>query len=381
MAADGHTPTPRARAFPDGVPVLVDPVRGVTLRATVDADGPDVVEACRDPESIRWTTVPTPEGGYGIDDAREFLTVLAAGWVSGERLSWTIEAVRAGRPRFCGSIDLIDRGEGCGEVAFLLHPGARGRGLMGAALRLVRDHAFDSAGFEVLRWRSLPGNWASRRAAARAGFVFDGTVRRQLLHRGELRDGWVATMASTDPRAPLSWTEPPVLHDRRVRLRAFSDADLERIVQACADPRTRHWLRSLPRPYGPADASGYLGFAREQAARGRGMIWCIADPDDDRCLGSIGLEGLGGYARRAEIGYWAHPTTRGTGVVTAAARLVTAYAEDEGLVDSLVIRCAAGNTASRHVATAAGYVEAGLLPASEPVGDGELDDLVLYSRP
>ena len=107
----------------------------------------------------------------------------------------------------------------------------------------------------------------------------------------------------------------------------------------------------------------------------------MADPEDGRCLGSISLEGLGGYAKRAEIGYWAHPEARGRGMITEAVRLVTGYAESSGRVDSIMIRSAVGNRASRHVAEAAGYRQMGTQPASEPLGDGTLSDLVLYSRP
>ena len=48
--------------FPDVVPVLVDPAAGVLLRAHREADIPGIIEQCRDPETIRWTTVPTPGG-------------------------------------------------------------------------------------------------------------------------------------------------------------------------------------------------------------------------------------------------------------------------------------------------------------------------------
>jgi RimJ/RimL family protein N-acetyltransferase len=65
--------------------------------------------------------------------------------------------------------------------------------------------------------------------------------------------------------------------------------------------------------------------------RGVGLTWCIANPADDRCLGSISLDGLGGYATRCEIGYWAHPDARGRGVVTEAVRLVTNYAKNSAL--------------------------------------------------
>ena len=85
---------------------------------------------------IRWTTVPTPPDGYGLRDAEEFLALTAAGWTSGQRLGWTIEARRDGWRGFCGSIDLRMEGDGIAEVGFGLHPAARGRSIMTAALQL-----------------------------------------------------------------------------------------------------------------------------------------------------------------------------------------------------------------------------------------------------
>jgi [ribosomal protein S5]-alanine N-acetyltransferase len=137
----------------------------------------------------------------------------------------------------------------------------------------------------------------------------------------------------------------------------------------------------MPRPYQCHNALAYLDSITELAARGAGVAWCIADPKDDRCLGSISLDGLNGYAKRAEIGYWAHPDARGRGVVTEAVRLVTRHARNSGLARSILIRCARDNMASRQVAENAGYITVGIQSACEPLGDGELDDLVLYSCP
>ncbi len=169
MATDPQPRTDAAQRFPDCVPVLRDRAGGVRLRPHEPGDTADLVEACRDPQTIRWTTVPVPDGGYTLSDAQSFLELVATGWADGDRLTWAIEAERGGRPRFCGSIHLLDEGAGRAEVGFLLHPAARGRSLMSSALRLVRDQALGVAGFEAVCWRSLPGNWASRRAAAAAG--------------------------------------------------------------------------------------------------------------------------------------------------------------------------------------------------------------------
>jgi RimJ/RimL family protein N-acetyltransferase len=372
---------PTARSFPDAVPLLIDAEAGITLRAVNSSDLSPIVEQCRDPDMIRWTTVPNPPGGYQLRDAEEFLAVIATGWTSGRRLGWTIEGQRGSTRGFCGNIDLRLEGDGIAEVGFGLHPEARGRSMMTAALQLVCDYGFQVAGLQVIRWRAVVGNWASRRVAAKVGFVFDGTIRRLLAHRGELLDGWMATLTAEDPRLPQSWLTPVELQANGVRLRPFHAGDVERIVEACSDPETSYWLASMPRPYRHGSAVAYLESIAELAARGVGVAWCITDPEEDRCLGSISLNGLGGYAKRAEIGYWAHPDGRGRGVVAEAVRLVTRHARDSGLATSLLIRCAAGNAASRRVAERAGYREVGIQPASEPLRDGQLADLVLYSSP
>ena len=371
-----------AREFPDGVPILLDPAADLTLRPTGEEDLPAVVEQSRDPETIRWTTsVPNPPGGYQLSHAREFLSTIASGWQDGSRLNWTVEAERDGVRQFCGVVTLRLEDPGWAEVGFAAHPRARGRSLMSGALRLVRDYGFDVLGLSTLRWRAKAGNWPSRWVAAAAGFTFDGVVRRLLVQRGTLVDGWVATMTSEDPRTPRRGLLPIEMLGTEIVLRPFRDTDAERIVEACSDARTRYWLVSLPQPYERAHALTYVEHTRELAARCTGLVWCIADARDGRCLGSIGLEGLGSYAPRAEIGYWAHPQARGRGLVTEAVRLVTRYVESAGLATSVVIRCAVENLASRHVAEAAGYREVGRLPQAEPVGDGQLSELVLYARP
>ena len=78
---------------------------------------PAMVEQCRDPAMIRWTTVPNPSDGYQLRDAEEFLALTALGWASGERLGWTIEAQRGSERGFCGSIDLRLEGNGSPRLA------------------------------------------------------------------------------------------------------------------------------------------------------------------------------------------------------------------------------------------------------------------------
>jgi RimJ/RimL family protein N-acetyltransferase len=85
--------------------------------------------------------------------------------------------------------------------------------------------------------------------------------------------------------------------------------------------------------------------------------------------------------RRGEIGYWTHPAARARGLMTEAVAMPTRYAEDHGLTDSLLIRCAATNRASRHVAESAGYRQVGILAHAERVGgSGQRKPLLLAAN-
>lgn len=192
------------------VPVLDDGV--VTLRAPEARDVGAIVEWARDRDTLRWTTIPDPEGGYGPAEAQGFLDeIVAPGWRSGRTLTWVIEAERDGRRQACGTIDLRADGDLLGpesdrpretSVGYVLHPAVRGRGLTVRALRLLLEHGFDTLGVSVIRWQAGVGNDASWRVAARVGFTFEGVGRRAGMLGGEPVDMWQASILAGDPREP-----------------------------------------------------------------------------------------------------------------------------------------------------------------------------------
>ena len=86
-----------------------------------------------------------------------------------------------------------------------------------------------------------------------------------------------------------------------------------------------------------------------------------------------------------EVGYWAHPAVRGRGLMSEAVRLVTDHAfrptAEGGLgLRRLVLKAAAGNGASQHVAEANGFRRTGQQRQAERLGDGGYDDLVDFDR-
>jgi RimJ/RimL family protein N-acetyltransferase len=350
----------------------------VTLRAHRPQDKDDVVAQCRDPLTQRWTTVPVP---YEPRDANEWLATRREAWESGREYPFAIEA--AGR--FAGSLTLRPDGARGLWVGYGLAPWARGQGLTRRALVTALSWAFEIFDLEIALWSAVAGNWASRRVAWSVGFRVEGTVRGMVEQRGIRLDAWVASLRRDDPFSPgHPWFDPPLLVGRGVTLRAHRQDDIPAMTQACNDQQTQFWLAQLPRPYAREDARAHLEEIAEEQAAGRALFWALSDRASDQLIGEIGMWGLArGEARSAELGYWTHPAARRRGLTTEGVRLATRFAllprEQGGLgLTRLVIRVAAGNVPSQHVAINAGFRPAGRDRHAELLRDGTVQDLMRY---
>lgn len=362
--------------LPQTPPTLTDGY--VTLRAHRVEDAQDSYEATLDPAYQRWTSVPLP---VSLEGARHFVGAAMPGaWADGS--SWGFAVEHDGS--YAGSVELRpdDREAGVAEIAYGSHPRVRGlredgQSVMERALRLLLAWGFDHAGVRTVLWRAHRGNWASRRLAWKVGFRVEGTVRRWVTQRGERHDAWVGTLLDDDPRQPpTTWLSAPRLEGERVRLRPFTDDDVPRIVQACSDERTRHWLGALPEPYDEAAARDYLLHVEERHAAGGGVTWAVADRDTDELVGSMGLFALD-PGREVEVGYWAHPAVRGRGVVTEATGLALRFAFGMLRVQRVVAFAAVDNTASRHVLEANGLTQYGVERLGARVRTGPTDQVCL----
>ena len=80
------------------------------------------------------------------------------------------------------------------------------------AFLLAAAYAFDELGYRRLEWKCDAENGASRRAAARFGFAYEGTFRQHMVTKGRNRDtAWYAIVDGDWPerRAALeSWLAP-----------------------------------------------------------------------------------------------------------------------------------------------------------------------------
>jgi RimJ/RimL family protein N-acetyltransferase len=365
-------------AFPGAVPELTD--GHVRLRAHRTTDLERIVEQSRDPESLRWTTVPRP---YGEEQGREWLALIEAGWndPDGQRL-WALEDVSDPAGRYLGTIDLRPSlGGQVAEVGYGLHPDARGRGFMAGALRLAAQWFLGEGGVR-LHWRAERGNFASWRVAWACGFTHHGTLPGSLASAaGEgAVDAWQASLGADDVmEARTPWPEPLVLRSEEaggIVLRPWLDEDVDAL-----EPRDQPAHHMPARGILEPDTfPEWLLTRREKMALGTTLSWCVADAATGRALGEALVFVTEGTLDddTAELGYQVLPSARRRGVATAAARLVAEHAlaprEDGGLgLRRLVAQTAEDNAGSNKVLDTLGFdiwgreTAADVLPGGRPV--------------
>ncbi len=123
--------------------------------------------------------------GEPRDDLACFSVVeLASGELAGEALLW--------------AIDLHNR---TAHLGVSLRPAFRGRGLGADVVVALCEYGFAVRGLHRLQVETLASNTAMIRAAARAGFVREGSLRRSAWVNGEFADEVVLGMLTTDWRA------------------------------------------------------------------------------------------------------------------------------------------------------------------------------------
>jgi len=80
------------------------------------------------------------------------------------------------------------------------------------AMYLMAAHAFDELGYRRYEWKCNDANLASRRAAIRLGFQFEGVFRNDMVVKGENRDtAWYAMTDDDWPKtgaALQAWLDP-----------------------------------------------------------------------------------------------------------------------------------------------------------------------------
>lgn len=171
----------------------------------------------------------------------------------------------------------------------------------------------------------------------------------------------------------ISWPLPVTeLSDGVVTLRAFRAGDVDDIFESSTDERMRRFTH-VPWDYTRQMAEEFTKKPEDMTR------WAISCAEfGERYCGTIELRMLDEEIPAVSVGYNTSPWARGRGLQTRALRLASEYAFAEG-VYRVEVKAAANNSASRHVAEAAGFTFEGIARAGEKL-HGEFNDMAVYSR-
>lgn len=156
-----------------------------------------------------WTYLP--DGPYA--DGAELGRMLMWAETSTDPLYFTILRAHDERPLGIASYLRITPQFGAIEIGHIWFGAPLKRTIAASeAIYLLARHAFDELGYRRLEWKCNSLNAASRRAAERFGFRFEGIFRKHQIVKGRNRD--TAWYAITDEQWPAirrgfeAWLEP-----------------------------------------------------------------------------------------------------------------------------------------------------------------------------
>ena len=110
--------------------------------------------------------------------------------------------LQTGKALGTGAFMRFDKANGVIEIGYIWFSTALQRTREASeVIYLMMHHAFDDLGCRRLEWKCDSLNAASRRAAERFGFTYEGTFRQHMVSKGRNRDtAWFSMLDSEWPR-------------------------------------------------------------------------------------------------------------------------------------------------------------------------------------
>ena len=179
------------------VEIEAGPIR---LRPWREDDADDAWAALQDPDIRLWNG-----NGSGSREEALALVVGRGNWNSGTHASWVV--VDAANGTLLGSVSVhsIDQAQSDAQVGYWTAPDARGRGVAGVAVDAACRWVFGALPVERIELCHAVENVASGRVAEKAGFTYEGHLRRSYRYGdGVKHDELLWARLSDDPVPDLS---------------------------------------------------------------------------------------------------------------------------------------------------------------------------------
>jgi ribosomal-protein-alanine N-acetyltransferase len=157
----------------------------LTLRQLRPGDANDIFHYAHDPEVTRHTTW---DAHRTVADSLMFIEQTMAAYQRGENVELAMELKE--NKKVIGTCGIVSvAAEHCrGELAFAMAKEHWGGGLMGETLKAMLAFAYGPLQLNRLWARVDPDNMNTIRLLKRAGWQFEGTLRQDVMVRGQFRD-------------------------------------------------------------------------------------------------------------------------------------------------------------------------------------------------
>lgn len=170
-----------------------------------------------DPEGLNWTYSP----GVVPSDKSSCSDLIANFATSDDPLYFAVRDLGTSKASGWATFMRIDPPQGVIEVGGIHYTNALKQTVAATeAMYLMMRHAFDDLGYRRYEWKCHSHNAASKRAAERYGFVFEGTFRQAQVLKGRNRNtSWFSIIDSEWPSVKSAfeaWLDPSNFdHDGR----------------------------------------------------------------------------------------------------------------------------------------------------------------------
>jgi RimJ/RimL family protein N-acetyltransferase len=163
---------------------------GFRLRRFTTADYAPAAAIAEEPDTACWIN------GMPAPDAEAMVRLCERERRKGSMLDLVI--ADADEDSYLGEVLLSTREHSCGEIAYVIAPEARGRGIATESVRLLTDWALASLALARIELRINPNNAASIRVAEKTGYQREGLLRSAMDIRGNRIDICVYSRLADD---------------------------------------------------------------------------------------------------------------------------------------------------------------------------------------
>lgn len=155
--------------------------------------------------------------------------------------------------------------------------------------------------------------------------------------------------------------DPVEITAGRWHLRTWQAGDEAALVAMCSDPATVRFT-SVPVPYSPEHARGYVEATAAAWEEGTAASWAVCDATDPAPLGALALRRTADPAVW-DVGFHTAPQARGRGLMAESLATACRWAFAELGAGRVEWRAHVGNWGSRRVAEKAGFTVEGVARA------------------